>query len=100
MSFTTIINVPGKDMSHYRDIASVLGEGIRPDGLLVQLAGETANGLNIVSVWRSRADRDRFEAEKLQPAFTSRSYAPSLGRGNTEFEAKDMYLAESVDTRA
>jgi hypothetical protein len=51
----------------YRGLAAELGEEV-PEGLLIHVAGRTAEGVREIEVWVSRAALARFERERLRPA--------------------------------
>ena len=79
------------------DFRAVSAKHIPPqdiDGLLAWAAGSDQDGLRVVTVWESKAQKDRFEAEQLFPAFQ----AAGIGAGvmtNTEFneyEAGELYF--------
>ncbi len=48
-------------MEHYRAVVAAIGATL--DGLLVQIAGRSDEGLQIVSAWESSAHHGRFVAE-------------------------------------
>jgi hypothetical protein len=45
-------------------------EGSPPAGARIRMAGPTAGGWRIVSLWDSEADFERFRDERLMPALT------------------------------
>jgi hypothetical protein len=51
----------------YRLPAAELGTDV-PDGLLIRVAGRTAEGVRAIEIWRGRDELDRFEREQLSPA--------------------------------
>lgn len=59
--FAEITQVPTQTMEHYRAVVTAIGA--TPDGLLVQIAGRSDEGLQIVSAWESSAHHGRFVAE-------------------------------------
>lgn len=47
----------------------------------------------MVSIWRSRADKDRFQAEQLLPVFQAMGMADVVSDSEfTEYEAGEFYL--------
>ncbi|MDP8927001.1 MAG: nuclear transport factor 2 family protein [Actinomycetota bacterium] len=56
----------------HRQIVARLGDVQR--GFIARFAGETPSGLRVISVWESKADADRFFAERMGPLL-----AESLG---------------------
>jgi hypothetical protein len=47
-----------------------------------------------VSVWQSKAHKDRYEAERLTPVFQSLGLAADVAASTefTEYEADDLYM--------
>jgi hypothetical protein len=64
-------------------------DGSPPAGFRIRMAGPTARGWRIVSLWDSEADFERFRNERLVPALTS------AGRALPAFE---IWPIETVDT--
>lgn len=62
------------------------------DGLLAWAAGTDENGLNVVTVWQSRAHQERYAAEQLFPAFQETGISPPANTVNTEYETGELYL--------
>ena len=60
MAFATITLVPSGTLLGYREVSALVVGAGRADGLLLQVAGESEEGLQIVSVWESGAQHDRF----------------------------------------
>lgn len=70
MSYAQIIDVAGEDMPHYMKVMDAVGpEPVQ--GLIVHAAGPTAAGIQIITIWTSRADQERFITERLHPAFAT-----------------------------
>jgi hypothetical protein len=57
----------------YRAVAAELGDE-PPPGLVLHVAGRTAEGVRVIEVWRSRAAFEEYERFRLRPA---ESAAPS-----------------------
>jgi hypothetical protein len=55
-------------------------EGSPPAGARIRMAGPTADGWRIVSLWDSEADFERFRDERLAPALVG------IGRGLPPFQ--------------
>jgi hypothetical protein len=51
----------------YRRLAAELGDEV-PDGLLIGVAGRTAEGVREIEVWASRDALVRYERDRLRPA--------------------------------
>ena len=64
------------------------------DGLLVIAPGTDDDRLVVVSVWQSKAHKDRYEAEHLLPMFQSLGMAESMMANTefTEYEAAEAYV--------
>ena len=68
MTYVHITRTQGQTLADYSTVLQALG----PDpisGRVSHHVGETDGSLCIVDVWDSRADADRFAAERLFPAF-------------------------------
>jgi hypothetical protein len=51
----------------YRAVAAALGDE-PPPGLVLHVAGRTAEGVREIEVWRSRAALEEYERTRLRPA--------------------------------
>jgi hypothetical protein len=60
MLYAVIVDSPG-DIALHRTVSARLGP--EPPGFIARFAGETPEGLRVISVWDSKADADRFFAE-------------------------------------
>lgn len=86
MSYVHITRSAGVDMDTYARVDRELG----PAPVVGQTShhvGVVDGTLVIVDVWRSRADADRFAAERLFPAFERAGVTPDAGTDITAFEA-------------
>lgn len=92
MTFATITHSPGDTVQHARAVFAVLGAE-PPEGLLARIVGEVDGGLQIVAIWETQAQHDRFIAEHLHPAFREVGHRPRDGMAHVEFEVADLYLA-------
>lgn len=87
MSYVHITKTPDVTLTDYRRVLAALGaEPIR--GRRWHWAGEKSGALHIVDVWDSRADADRFAAERLFPAFEQARLRPT-GTEIVDFEAAE-----------
>jgi hypothetical protein len=68
MSYVHVSRSPGVGMPEYQSIERELGPAPKA-GQLSHHVGVVDGALVIVDVWSSRADADRFAAERLFPAF-------------------------------
>ena len=75
MSHASITVAEGLTMADYLAV----GEHLGPDpaeGLISEVAGTNEAGLHVITVWESKADHDRFVAERLVPAFQAAGLRP------------------------
>lgn len=96
MAFATITQVPLGTLVGYREVAALAVGADRPDGLLVQVAGECEEGLQIVSVWESGVHHDRFVAERLHPALRRAGVPTDRGMRHVEFEVGELDIAAAL----
>jgi hypothetical protein len=62
------------------------------EGLLAWAAGTDENGLRVVTVWQSKANQQRREAEQLFPAFQALGMAGAASATEmTEYDADEFY---------
>ena len=90
MAFATITQVPTGTLAGYRDFTAAAIGADRPAGLLLQVAGESEEGLQIVSVWESGAHHDRFVAERLHPALRRAGLPADPRMRHVEFEVGEL----------
>ena len=86
MSYVHITRSAGSDMDTYERVDRELGAA-PVDGQSGHHVGVVDGTLVIVDVWRSRADADRFAAERLFPAFERAGVTPDAATDITAFEA-------------
>ena len=75
MSYASITVAEGLTMADYRAVGEQLGPN-RAEGLVSEAAGSTDRGLYVIAVWDSKAQHDRFIAERLVPAFEAAGVRP------------------------
>lgn len=76
MTYVHVTRTPGKGMDDYQEILRHVGD--EPvSGRTAHYAGTENGSLLIVDVWESRADADRFAAERLFPAFAAAGGPPA-----------------------
>ena len=85
MSYVHITRSPGFGMDEYERVDRELGP-TPVDGQAGHHVGVVDGTLVIVDVWRSRADADRFAAERLFPAFERAGVTPDAAVEITAFE--------------
>jgi hypothetical protein len=84
--YVHISRSPGAGMTEYRAVERELGPEPRA-GLRSHHAGVVDGELVVVDVWDSRADADRFAAERLFPAFERAEVRPDATADITAFES-------------
>jgi hypothetical protein len=81
MAIALLMEFPGGTQDQYDKILHGLGmeRGSQdlPRGLIFHVAGPTNNGWQVIDVWESRADFDRFVAERLGPAIRASGVVPT-----------------------
>jgi len=74
----------GFTVDDVRMIEEKVGDRSAIDGLLVESYGQDGDVMRHVTIWESKAHKDRYEAELLLPAFQAAGIAAAVG-ANTEF---------------
>ena len=81
MAIALLMEFPGGTQDQYnrimRELGMEKGSEELPRGLIFHVAGPTKDGWQVVDVWESRADFDRFVAEKLGPAIRASGVVPT-----------------------
>jgi len=81
MAIALLMEFPGGTRDQYDKILQELGmeKGTEdlPRGLIFHVAGPSKNGWQVFDVWESRADFDRFVAERLGPAIRASGVVPT-----------------------
>ncbi|GAA4538856.1 hypothetical protein [Pseudonocardia xishanensis] len=85
MSYCQITRTPDMTLAEYEEVQRALGSEPLA-GQLVHLVGVVDGSLVIVDEWESRADADRFAAERLFPAFERAGIRPEATTEVTAFE--------------
>jgi hypothetical protein len=66
------IKVPGVTAEQFDQmVASVNARGNPPEGLIFHASGPIEGGWGVIDFWESRADFDRFAAERIGPAMAA-----------------------------
>ena len=91
MRYVHISHSPGQDLADYQAVVDDLGAE-RPQGLLISVVGEADGGLHMVDGWESKADADRFAAERLFPAFQRTGRTPGTDATYVAFETEDVVV--------
>ena len=88
MTYVHVTKSPGISLADYERVRRQMGdEPIK--GQLHHFAGEAAGALHTVDVWQSKADADRFAAERLFPAFADTGVRPPSDSILLAFEVDD-----------
>jgi hypothetical protein len=86
MTYIHIARTPGMGLDGYERVRRELGPE-NGAGNLSHRVGVVDGVLVIVDEWESRADADRFAAERLFPAFERAGVLPQAATDVTAFEA-------------
>src|SRR3954451_16118939 len=79
------------DMADYESVRKEMGDA-PVDGQIAHLVGRADGQLQIIDLWNSKADADRFAAERLFPAFERSGTRPGPDASYTAFEADVVEL--------
>jgi hypothetical protein len=84
---------PGYTIDDFRAVSAKHNPPQDIDGLLAWAAGTDENGLHVVTVWQSKANRERWEAEQLLPAFQALGLTDAASATEmTEYDADEFYV--------
>ena len=83
MTYIISTNGPG-DEATFRKVGDLVGD--RPEGLVALYGGASGAGLSITAIWETKAQADRFTAEKLMPALRQLGIEPMTPASMIEFE--------------
>ena len=86
MTYVHITRGPGFGITEYERVHHEIGPDPVP-GLVGHHVGEVDGTLVVVDVWDTRADADRFAAERLFPAFERTGVAPDASAEIIAFES-------------
>ena len=86
MAYVHISRTPGIGLEGYQALRRSMGDA-PIEGQLAHLVGVSDGALQIVDVWSSKAEADRFAAERLFPAFQTSGLRPGSDSSYTTFEA-------------
>jgi heme-degrading monooxygenase HmoA len=83
----------GQSIENFRMVAAKHNPPQDIDGLLAWAAGTDENGLNVVTVWQSKAHQERWTAEQLFPAFQQLGLSGIPENSEfTEYETGEFYI--------
>ena len=83
MAVALVIEFPGVTQGQYDKVMKTLGldrTDDPPESALLHLAGPTEKGWEVIDVWESREDFDRFLREKLGRAIEEAGIAPPTAK--------------------
>ena len=94
MAFIHIAKSKGFGVEDAQRVQDKVGPAETIDGLLVQAVGGDGDTLVHVTVWQSKAHKDRYEAERLLPVFQAVGLATDVAASTefTECEAGELYI--------
>jgi hypothetical protein len=84
MAYIHFATSRGFTVDDVRTIEDEVGDRGAIDGLLVESYGQDGDVMRHVTIWESKACKDRYEAELLLPAFQAAGIAAAVV-ANTEF---------------
>jgi hypothetical protein len=93
MAYMHITAANGPTIDDFRAVSAKHNPPQDIDGLLAWAAGTDDSGLHVVTLWQSKAHKDRFEAEQLLPAFQAMGLTDVVS--NSEFaecEAGELFI--------
>jgi len=94
MSYASFTVAEGLTMADYQAVTDQIGPQ-SAEGLLTEAAGWNDDGLHVFTVWDSKADHDRFVADRLVPAFRAAGVRP----GPMTFTDLADVVCRQVDAR-
>jgi len=98
MPYASITVAERLDMTDYLAVDEQLGAS-RAEGLISEAAGHGESGLQVITLWDSKAHHERFVADRLVPAFQALGIQP----GPMTFTGVDvdaLYLRTGETTSA
>ena len=91
MTYVHITSAPGYTVDDFNKVNAKTSPPQDLDGLITWAAGADAGGLQVVAVWESKAQAERYAAEQLFPAFQEFGLAPGMMQ-MTDYDADEFYL--------
>src|SRR5580700_6817588 len=83
----------GQTIENFRMVAAKHNPPQDIDGLLAWAVGTDDDGLNVVTVWQSKAHQERWAAEQLFPAFQALGLSGIPENSEfTEYDAEEFYI--------
>lgn len=97
MTFIHIATSPGVTIEMVHAVEQKVGPREDIEGLLIETYGTDGDVLRHISVWESKAHKDRYEAQQLLPVFESLGMASDVAN-DTQFatcEAAGLYVRQA-----
>lgn len=99
MTYGIVIDVPAPIEMYDAVHAAVVGRtGSSVDGLLCHVARPTERGFQVIEVWESKADCDRYNEEVVGPVVTELSGGAGMPAGqqvSEEFEVRGLVIGQA-----
>jgi heme-degrading monooxygenase HmoA len=93
MAHVHFTKTKGQNIEGFRMVAAKHNPPQDIDGLLAWAAGTDEDGLNVVTVWESKAHQERWAAEQLFPAFQALGLSGIVADSEfTEYAADELYI--------
>jgi heme-degrading monooxygenase HmoA len=93
MALIFFTKVKGVTIDGFRAVSAKHDPPQDIDGLLAWAAGTDEDGLNVMTLWQSRAHQERFAAEQLFPAFQAAGVTEAVaGAEMTVYETEEFYM--------
>ncbi|HTW07405.1 MAG TPA: hypothetical protein VME46_07845 [Acidimicrobiales bacterium] len=93
MAFIHITSTKGRTIEDFRAVSAKHDAPQDIDGLIAWAAGSDEDGLNVVTVWQSRAHEERWAAEQLFPAFQALGLTDvPVSSEFTQYETGELYI--------
>jgi hypothetical protein len=93
MAHIHIAASPGYTIDDFRAVSAKHNPPQDIDGLLAWAVGTDENSLHVVTVWQSKAHKERWEAEQLLPAFQALGMTDAAPATEmTEYDADEFYV--------
>jgi hypothetical protein len=94
MAYIHIATSKGHSVDIVKQVEEKVGPRETIDGLLVESFGQDSDYMRHVTIWESKAHKDRYEAERLMPVFQSLGLVADVA-ATTDFatcEADSLYV--------
>jgi heme-degrading monooxygenase HmoA len=93
MAHIHVAKSKGQTIENFRMVAAKHNSPQDIDGLLAWAVGTDSSGLNVVTVWQSKAHQERWAAEQLLPAFQALGLSGVPANSEfTEYDADELYI--------